>query len=188
MIIGIAGPTASGKTTVAELIADELDAFRIKYSDLLSMLAFERGLDANDKSTLQNLYLSEREERGEDFLAKEMEQKIDTVTDENILIEGNRRVVDIPMLRRIAQKRDDKLFLLFIDASVETRFARYNSRLQKHDEQPITYEAFLELEKNGAEDELAELRNLFEKEGLVIASDNQTPEEIFATVKEHLAL
>jgi len=183
MIIGIAGPTASGKTTVAHMLAKQFGAFRIKYSDLLSQMAFERGLDAQDKATLQNLYLSERQVHGEDFLAKEMERKLCAEDSENIIVEGNRRLVDIPMLKRVAESRNDPLVLLYIDASPDTRFARYNERLEKHGELPVSREAFDELEANKAEDELTALREMFEKEGVVIASDAHTPEEVFEEVQ-----
>ena len=185
MIIGIAGPTASGKTTIAHLLADNTDAFRIKYSDILSTIAFERGLDAEDKSTLQNLFLSERETRGEDFLSKELEKKVLSTDSPNIIIEGNRRLVDIDMLRRIAEAKNDRLLLLYIDASLEIRFQRYNSRLQKHNELPISFDEFMELERNGAEDELAQLREIFKKEGLCIDATNRNPEQVYEEVAQY---
>ena len=186
MIIGIAGPTASGKTTVAHMLAEDTNAFRIKYSDILSMIAFERGLDAEDKSTLQNLFLSERETRGEDFLSKELEAKVNSIDSANIIIEGNRRLVDIDTLKRIAAHKNDRLLLLFIDATVETRFKRYNNRMVQHNEAPISFEDFMELENNGAEDELTQLKAIFQKEGLLIDANSSTPDEVYAEVSQYL--
>ncbi len=186
MILGIAGPTASGKTTVAVMLQESTHAFRIKYSDILSELALQRGLDAHDKATLQNLYLSEREIHGEDFLSKALEAKVLAINEPNIIIEGNRRLVDIEMLRRIAEQKNDRLLLLYIDASVETRFKRYNVRMEKQGEEAISYEAFMELENNGAEDELDELRTIFSQEGILIATDGRTPEDIFDEVAQYL--
>lgn len=188
MIIGIAGPTASGKTTIAHMLAEKLDAFRIKYSDILSTLAFERGLDPEDKSTLQNLFLSEREVHGEDFLTKALEEKVMGIQSANIIIEGNRRLVDITMLKRVAEQKQDRLLLLFVEASLQTRFDRYNQRLQKHGELPIDYEAFLKLEQNGAEDELGKLREIFQHEGLVVNANDRTPEKIFNEISQYLQL
>lgn len=186
MIIGIAGPTASGKTTIAHMLAETTNAFRIKYSDMLSVLAFERGLDPEDKSTLQNLFLSERETRGEDFLTKELEAKVLAVDSPNIIIEGNRRLVDIEMLRRVAAQKRDRLLLLFIDADIDVRFSRYNERLQKHGEAPVSYEDFLELERNGAEDQLDDLKAIFAQEGIVINANARTPEKIFEEISQYL--
>lgn len=185
MIIGIAGPTASGKTTVARLLEEKLGAFRIRYSDILEEIAKERGLKT-DKPTLQNLFLTEREMRGEDFLAREMEVRGSALPYPILVIEGNRRLVDVHTLRRIAQNKNEKLILLFIDASKETRFTRYNSRLQQNGKEPISAEAFEILEKNGAEDEVLALKEIFKKEGTLIDANTQTPEEIFARVKEVL--
>ncbi len=186
MIIGIAGPTASGKTTIAHMLAEKTDAFRIKYSDILSTIAFERGLDPEDKSTLQNLFLSERETRGEDFLSKALAEKVAAVDYPNIIIEGNRRLVDVDTLRLITAQKNDRLLLLYIDADVDTRFARYNNRLEKHGERPISYDAFMELERNGAEDELKQLREIFSHEGLYLDTNRRIPEEIFEEISQYL--
>lgn len=70
MIIGIAGPTAGGKTTIANLLEERAGAFRTRYSDILIGIANERGLP-HDKPTLQTLFLSLKDEHGDDFLTKE---------------------------------------------------------------------------------------------------------------------
>lgn len=187
MIIGIAGPTASGKTTVARMLEEEYGAVRMRYSSILSEIALERGLDPNDKATLQGLFLTERETRGEDFLTKEMEERVGRINKDFIVIEGNRRLVDIDTLRRIAKTHNDSLTLLFIDASRETRFNRYNERLITQGEEPISFEAFTALESNDAENEIDDLKLIFEKEGLVINTDNQDAETVFKEVKTLIA-
>lgn len=185
MIIGISGPTASGKTTVAKILEEYAGAFRTRYSDILIGIANERKLP-HDKATLQNLYLSERAEKGEDFLAKAMEAKVQEMPYATIVIEGNRRLADIDMLRRIAINKNEELLFLFIDAPKEVRFTRFNNRLTQSGETPITQEAFDELESNGAEDELDDIKAIFEKEGTVIDASTQTPEQIFEIIKELL--
>lgn len=183
MIIGIAGPTASGKTTVARMLEEEYGAVRLRYSSILSEMAVERGLDGDDKATLQGIFLNERETRGENFLTKEMEERVGQLNKDFIVIEGNRRLVDIDTLRRIAKARNDSLILLFIDASRETRFDRYNERLVTQGEEPISFEAFTALEANDAEDEIDDLKTIFEKEGLIINTDNQNAEAVFEEIK-----
>lgn len=186
MIIGIAGPTASGKTTVAKMLEEKYNAFRLRYSNILSEIAKERGLDPEDKATLQNLFLSEREMKGEDWLTKELEQRVLTTTNETAVIEGNRRLVDIETLKDIADKKNDSLSLLFIDASPDVRFSRYNQRLQEHNESRISREEFEKLEKNGAEDEIDDLKLVFEKEGLLINTDNNNADDVFQEVVDWL--
>lgn len=186
MVIGIAGPTASGKTTVARMLEEKLGAVRLRYSSLLSEMARERGLDPDDKATLQGLYLTERETRGEDFLAKEMFERVRDLQAPYIVIEGNRRLVDIDGLRRIAKMRDEELVFLFIDASRETRFARYNERLISQGDDVISYQEFTALESNDAEDEVDAIRSIFEKEGIVIGTDTKEPADVFALVADIL--
>jgi len=185
MIIGIAGSTASGKTTIAKMLEERAGAFRIRYSDILIGIANDRGLP-HDKATLQNLYLSERDIHGEDFLAKAMEAKVVTLPYATIVIEGNRRLADVAMLKRIAESKKEKLVLLFIDAPKKIRFVRYNNRLTQNGEKSISEEAFETLETNGAEDELPALKALFAKEGMVIDAHTNGPEETFAIVQKFL--
>ena len=182
MIIGIAGPTASGKTTVARMLEEEYGAVRLRYSSILSEMAVERGLDPDDKATLQGLFLNERETRGEGFLTKEMEERVGRLDKDFIVIEGNRRLVDLDTLRRITKSRDDSLILLFIDASRETRLARYKERLAAQGEESVSFEAFTALEANDAEDEIDDLKIIFEKEGLVINTDDQNAEVVFKEI------
>ncbi len=54
IIIGIAGPTASGKTSVAKYIEKRFGAMRTRYSEILATVATERGLPT-DKATLQKM-------------------------------------------------------------------------------------------------------------------------------------
>ena len=182
MVIGIAGPTASGKTTVARMLEEKYGAPRLRYSQILSEMASERGLNPEDKATLQNLFLSERETRGEDFLTKEMEERVKKLNDPFIVIEGNRRLVDVETLNRIAKAREDTLLLLFIDASLEQRFLRYNKRREAYNEDTISLQEFEQLENNDAEDEINMLKEIFQKEGLVINTDNINAEEVFKAV------
>lgn len=185
-IIGIAGPTASGKTTVARQLEEHLGARRIKYSDILIDLARERGLDADDKATLQNLFLTEREVRGEDFLSRELEVRIASINAPYLVIEGNRRLADAAALRRFATLKKCPLLLLFIDASADTRFARYNRRLESSGAAAISRAAFDALEQNGAEDEIGALREMFTKDGMYIQTDVLEPEDVFTQISAYL--
>ena len=185
MIIGISGPTASGKTTVAKMLELKKNAFRVRYSEMLAVIATERGLP-HDKATLQELYLSEREKNGEDFLAKAMERRILTLPFTLLVVEGNRRLADIDMLKRVALQKNEELVLLFIDAPKDVRFGRFNERLIQNEEPPISRETFEELEANGAEDQIDDIQKIFLKEGLVIDASTHTPEDIYDVVEEFL--
>lgn len=182
----MAGRTASGKTTIARLLEERCGAQRIKYSDLLIDLARERGLDHTQKAVLQDLYVTERVQRGEDFLSKEMEHRVTAMTAPLIVIEGNRRLVDIDTLRTVAQNRNEKLLMLYVDASVPVRFARYNAREVALGKIPTSIEEFMKLEENEAERELAEIMEICRKEGLVLDANTKTAEEIFEEISAPL--
>ncbi len=188
MVIGIAGPSASGKTTIAKMLEEELQAVRLRYSDILAEIAKERKLDVTDKSVLQNLYLSEREKRGENWLSEEMAEKAAGVSGKHLVIEGNRRKVDYETLCRIAAARGDTVKLLFIDARPEIRFARFNKYPDEHGYQKVTLEEFINLENNEAEAEIPYFKEIAEREGIYIDTSDCDVEESKKLVREALSI
>lgn len=186
MLIGIAGPTASGKSTVTKMLVAEYEAAYMRYSSVLSSIAIERGLDPKDKATLQDLYITLREERGEDWLAKEILNRAKASETENLVIEGNRRKVDLETLRKVAEDRQEKLVLIFIDASPDTRFSRYNQNPDAHGYNIVTRSEFDELEANPAEDEIDFFRQYAQTDGIYINTDNNNIEEVNELVRTKL--
>lgn len=184
MLIGIAGPTAGGKTTVAARLEKDYGARRLRYSEILSEIARERGLDPDDKETLQDLYVSIRDERGEDWLAEELEARAVKIDTPYLVIEGNRRKVDIETLKAVARARNEELKFIFIDASVATRRKRYNERMEEHGDPIVSAEEFFELENNPAEDEIDALRELAKSQNTHIDTDHHTVEETMKLVEE----
>lgn len=181
MIIGIAGKTASGKTTVAKHLGNTPDAFRIKASDILLDIAHERGI-TTDKQSLQHLSTELRREHGEDFLAREVTRRASAHDASRIVIEGNRRLVDLDALKKIARTRNEPLALFYIDASLDARYARYNSR----ESSDVSREVFAELETDECEDELAQLREYIKTHGTIIDTTDLSIEETLAAVNAEL--
>lgn len=189
MLFGIAGPTASGKTTVTNFLVEQFQAEQMRYSALLSEIAKERNLDPTDKATLQHLYVTLREERGEGWLAEEIASRAKARAAKHLVIEGNRRNVDLATLKQVAKERDEDWKLIFIDASPATRFARYNLRLEKQGKAAIDQKAFDVLEQNPAEDEVDDLRQFAKADGIYIDSDTHdiqtTIEEVTSALEQH---
>ncbi len=186
MLIGIAGPTGGGKTTIAKMLERDFAAVRMRYSEVLAEIAKERGLDPNDKATLQELYLKERETRGENWLAEEIAARASETKTAVLVIEGNRRRVDIENLCRIAASRGEIMKLIFVDASPDVRFERYNKRLVSEGNQPVTRAEFDKLENNAAEDEIHFLRDTAKETGVYINTDHSNIEEAENIVKKAL--
>ena len=186
MLIGIAGPTASGKTTVAKRLERDHGARRLRYSEILQEIARERGLDPDDKETLQELFTGIREERGEEWLTEELKERAAKIKVPLLVIEGNRRKVDIDTLHEVAAARGELLKFIFIDASVEERFKRYNNRMRRQGDPVVNMTQFMELETDPAEDEIDNLRELAKREGVYIDTDNHKVEETMSVVEEAL--
>ncbi len=186
MLFGIAGPTASGKTTVTDAVIENYQAEYIRYSMLLSEIAVERDLDPTDKATLQGLYVTLRKERGEGWLANAIADRIGEEKCEHLIIEGNRRKVDLDTLKDVADRRKEKLVFIFIDASLDTRFKRYNNRLETENKESITFEEFERLERNPAEDVIDDLPQNAKQSGIYIETDGDNIEEVKTLLKEAL--
>ncbi len=117
-VIGIVGPIASGKDTVAEYISKKLGMPAFQTSGPLKEIAKERNIPLARK----DLILLSRElarERGEDHLARALLAKI---KDKGI-ITGMREVAQITYLRK-----NSKFVLIAVDADQKVRFERLKSR------------------------------------------------------------
>jgi len=182
MIIGIAGPTASGKTTVAEYLASHMNAYRIKYSDVLIDIARERGI-ARDKASLQHLSTELRGTFGEDFLTKRLRDLLRAHATRHIVIEGNRRMVDMVFLETLSRERAEELTLMYVDADPAVRFARMNTRLMDEGRHPLTEKIFQTLEEDECEKELPLVRDYIKERGTLIDNTGLTREQFEASVK-----
>lgn len=193
MIIGIAGPTASGKTTIAQMLTKRFGAYCTRYSLILAEIAKQQGLPT-DKATLQKIYADERKIRGDDFLSRMLEKIIAGVNTDLIVIEGNRKISDITLLERLndleklRELKKTDLRLLFVDASVEVRFRRYYKRQAGIGEKPVSFRAFLDLENHVCEDEIIMLRDIISKKGHVLKTDDLSIEEMLRQAVELLGV
>ena len=134
-VIGIVGPIASGKDTVADYISKKLGIPVFQTSSVLREIARERNLPESRKE----LILLSRElarERGEDHLARTLLTRIKG----RGIITGMREVAQINYLRD-----NSKFVLISVDAEQKIRFARLKSR--KQIDEGKTFEDFAANEK-----------------------------------------
>ena len=186
IIFGIAGPTASGKTTVAKHLAETLGAHRAKYSDILIDLAKARRLTI-DKATLQAISNEVRAQNGNDYLGLMLWKRLETVETKTLVIEGNRLMDDMKFLERIAEEEGKDLVLIYIDADTDTRFARMNGRLKETGASQISRETFETLEADPCEEELPFVRDYIKRYGTVIDSADLSIEVLLAKIEQVIA-
>lgn len=187
MIIGIAGPTASGKTTAAKLLAEKLGAYRAKYSDVLIDIAKVRRLSV-DKASLQALSNELRAAHGNDYLGKELWKRLITIPNTHLVIEGNRLMDDMKFLSWLAKEEGKRLVLFYIDAETDERFARINPRLISEGAPPLSREEFDALERDPCEAELPRVREYIQKHGTVIDTTRMSQDEVETMVSFIVAM
>lgn len=186
-LILIAGPTASGKTTLAVHLEQAHGAYRTKYSDILIEIADARGTPRT-KEHLQRLSTQLRSEHGEEYLTARMREALRPVAHELIVIEGNRRMVDLMFGEDFAAEADRELSLVYVDADTGTRRARMNVRLLGQGAPTLTEDQFGALEADECENELPLVRAYLEHRGTVIDTTNTPPETLCALAERALKL
>lgn len=147
-LIGIAGATASGKTTIAKGLIQHFKADTNRFSKILADVATDAGL-STEKESLQKLSTALRFHLGEEVLAHGMCEWVKRSTAETIVVEGLRRKTDIELLSKVAAATSREWLFLFIDVPFETRFERFKSR-----EGTATLEEFKALDEQECEQEL----------------------------------
>lgn len=147
-LIGIAGATASGKTTIAKGLIEHFSADTNRFSKILAAIA--EGADLpTDKESLQKLSTALRATLGESVLAYGMSEWVKRSSADTIVIEGLRRKTDIELLAKVAEATNRTWTFFFIDVPFETRFERFKSR-----EGNASLEEFKELDEQECEQEL----------------------------------
>ncbi len=142
LALGITGPAASGKDTVAEYLSENHNFEHISTGDLLRQEARKRGLD-EERSTLQALGLSIRQEYGYDPLFRESLTNI-----KNDTVFTGIRTIDAA---QSLMTSDHQSLLIYIDAPSALRYERSISR-QRGAEALGSYATFRatdEIERNG---------------------------------------
>lgn len=170
-LIGIAGATASGKTTIAEGLIAHFSAGTNRFSRILAAIAAGIDLPA-DKEGLQKLSTALRLYLGEDVLARGMCEWVKRSPQETIVIEGLRRKTDIELLSAVAQETGRTWSFIFVDVPFETRFERFKGR-----EGIATLEEFKALDEQECEQELPLIKS---DAHLVLDNSTRLPEDAIA--------
>jgi dephospho-CoA kinase len=140
-VIGITGPTGSGKTTAARYLYDKYGFEVLSIGDAVREEVLEQGKELTAKN-LDEVATSMVKKKGESYWIKKLIDRISGIKCEVIVVDGIRRKFEVQFLKT---KFDHGIFLVLIQSLPEVRF----KRMKKSDEpdDPKTVEEFVENEK-----------------------------------------
>lgn len=140
-ILGVCGTFASGKDTVAEILASEYNVYHVSTGDIVREKAME--LYGNkERETLHKTAIEFRQNEGGDYFVREGYRRYKEVEDQysGIIFSGVRSLGEGRAVLALGGE------LVYVDAPVEVRYERMTSR-QRDDETRKTMAEFLEFEK-----------------------------------------
>ena len=137
MILGFTGPIASGKEVVKKYLENKYGADSFKFSNILRHILDYLDIDQN-RDNLIALSTFLRQQYGEDILAKAIAKEVKEATNDTIIVDGIRRLMDIKYLKEIPG-----FTLIAIDAQPEIRYNRSVSRNENPGDADKSYATFL---------------------------------------------
>lgn len=177
LIIGITGPIATGKGTATAYLTEKYGAVSFRFSISLFAIAELLGMPT-DRDHLSRISRILREEFGEDALAIALAAQVAKSDAKLIVVDGVRRPGDVIALSKLPGFR-----LIYIDAPIESRFARMKTRGEKSDDATKTYEEFLKDHELESELLITSLR----KDAKYVIDNSGSKEELFAKLDEVIA-
>lgn len=168
-IIGVIGPLASGKDSVAEYIGKKLNVEVYQISSELKYIAKEESIPLN-RENLINLSRKLVPLHGDEYLAKRIFEKYPG----NIVVVGMRQIGQIDFL-----KNNSKFTLIGIDARPEIRFERVKSRNKSGD--PKTLEEFIDIEKKDDGESVQKISDCMRKANYLVINEG-TEQELYSKI------
>ncbi len=175
MIIGLTGKNGSGKGEVARFLVDAGYQY-FSLSDEVRDELERLGLDIT-RATLTTTANELRANFGAGVLAQRTLQKLDPTA--HAVVDSIRNPFEVETLRRL-----DTFHLISVDADTKVRFERIKAR--KREQDPETYEQFLEVEAREAQSENPASQQLNRTGTMAdaIVENNGTVEELHEQVRQ----
>lgn len=136
IILAVAGEMASGKDTATHYLIKRYGARAFSFSDILRDI-LDRLYLPQTRGNLAGLSIDIRKLFGDDVLAKAIVKDVTREDRDFIVVDGVRRPADIVELKNLPG-----FSFLYVDASLETRYARLHERRQNEDDATKTFEEF----------------------------------------------
>lgn len=172
IVIGLVGEMSSGKGTVARHVAEKYGASTYRFSTILRDI-LDRVYVKHARENIQKLSTFLRQAYGEDLLSKVIYYDVKKDPAPIIVVDGVRRLSDVAYLKEMPG-----FALIYIDASLETRYRRISERNENADDQTITFEAFKKQQEDESESQIRDLKS----EADFIIDNNGTQEQLIATI------
>lgn len=139
MIIGLVGEKLAGKDTVANYLVKTKKAFHIRFTHILDEILTALDLPLSRRNEI-DLGLNLRKVFGDGVLGKAVVKRALSAKEDFIVINGI-RMDEMQNVREIGAK------VIYVTAPVEIRYERYKTRHEKADDGIMSFEQFVEQEK-----------------------------------------
>ncbi len=156
-IIVLVGEIGSGKGTVADYIIEHYNASYHRFSSMLRDVARRLYLPES-RDVLISISEVVRTKFGEGTLANVMAKDVEFDARELIIVDGARRMADVEYLSKL-----EGYHLIYITATLETRYERVKNRGEKVDEKNMSFEQFKQDNERSTEVSIREVATHAEK-------------------------
>lgn len=170
IVIGFVGQICSGKGEAAKYLVEKHGFVSFSLSDQIRQEIKKRGLDIT-RERLAETGGELREKFGSSILASRAWEIIKEQHTEKAIIDGVRSLGEIEYLQKLPN-----FHLVAIEADQKIRFERIKQRALDGRSDPITWESFLEAEKNDSENFGMNVEKCMERAEFHIINEG-TPEE-----------
>lgn len=150
LVIGIVGPKASGKDSVAEYISKNYGTEIHSYSEIQAKILSVLHIEPTRMNYIKLSAL--REVFGKDTLVKALDKIIKQSKKDIQVIKGVRFQNEFDHVRSF-----EKNVILYVTAGYETRYKRQKGRGEKSDDKEMTYEEFIRVETENTEVDITKL-------------------------------
>lgn len=189
-IIGLAGSLASGKDTVAELLAQKHGFLHMSTSDMLRAEKKRVFGDSPEALLMRNDPFANklREERGPRVLVELAYEEYQRNADKypgGLVASGIRSIGEAEKIKELGGD------LIFVDAPIEKRYERATSRKRDVNDHSVTFKDFVAMEQseapNSDDKTVQNLPALKSRADLVLINDGDDIEAFKAKAEEELS-
>jgi dephospho-CoA kinase len=174
IILGLVGPIASGKGTIAAYLEQKYSSSTYRFSTIMRDVLVRLHLPLT-RENLQDISTLLRARFGEDLFAKVVAENVIQDSNKIIVVDGIRRLADIKYLSKIQDFQ-----LVSVVAEPRIRYERLIKRVENTGDTQKTYEAFLSDHNREADAEIP----VVAKSAQAIIDNNGALPELYAQVEK----